>query len=298
VDIRGPAGADGSSGAAANGAKLTYNTATSGDPGSGKFRLNSATISLANSLAISETDGDGNSIAAFLALLDDGMNQSRTLVRLIKDDGTKEILGYLQGTLSDQGTYDTFTWKYAALRGSPANNDVFYLTAIPLGDEGSQWIDYAPSGTNNITNNTGEQNPFVGSNHAGLLDVPASTDYLFEIHLELQYVGTITSHTVSFRIGGTSIGGGHYTSQAWNGSVNVASSGSMAITDCDQVATATVLDVANTSTRRSFRIVGGFRTGVSPGNVKPLITFSAGPTNSNVNIIQGSFIRITKVGAL
>ena len=134
----GATGSTGSTGAAgANGGnKYTFNTATSGDPGSGKFLLDNATLASATQLNISETDGDSGALASYLAALDNGSSSNKALFLFKTADGTKGIVGYITAALTDAGSYDTYPWTPITSWGSPANNDVMYLQVSLVGDKG------------------------------------------------------------------------------------------------------------------------------------------------------------------
>ena len=128
----GPTGADGH-----GGDKFQFNTATSGDPGSGKFRTNHATFMSATVFAVSETDGYGNNIASYLAAIDNGSGTHRLLGVLIEHDGSSRLVFWLNSALTDAGSYDTFTMEPIA-GTTPSNNDTFYLLLVPIekGDAG------------------------------------------------------------------------------------------------------------------------------------------------------------------
>lgn len=133
---QGITGATGATGERA-GFKYTFNSATSGDPGSGKFLFNNATFASATSLNISETDGESIALSSLLATLDDSTNTNKCLLVWINSDGSKGFIGYLTGTLTDNGTYDTFSLTPVTSWGSPANNDVFRMQPLRIGDKGA-----------------------------------------------------------------------------------------------------------------------------------------------------------------
>lgn len=134
----GDAGDDGATGATgAAGNKYTFNSATSGDPGSGKFLLDNATLASATQINISETDGDTNAVGSLLAALDNGTSTNKALLIFRTLVGTKGIAGFITSTLTDQGSYDTFSWTPVTSWGSPANNDVMYMVASIVGNVGA-----------------------------------------------------------------------------------------------------------------------------------------------------------------
>lgn len=133
---RGGTGAAGAQGNEA-GFKYTFNTATSGDPGSGKFLFNNATFASATAMNISETDGDGNALATLFTTLDDSTSTNKCLVMFRKENDTEAFLAYITGTLTDNGAYDTFSITPISALGTMANNDVCRLIPIRTGDKGA-----------------------------------------------------------------------------------------------------------------------------------------------------------------
>lgn len=108
--------------------RMKYSSTTSsGDPGSGFFRLNNATATLATTMYISETDLDGYNIGTRLDIASgkyfyiwEGSN----------------ILFALIGTVTDNGAYRTIGISTVLLSGSaPSNNDVTYVM-IDAGSDG------------------------------------------------------------------------------------------------------------------------------------------------------------------
>jgi hypothetical protein len=118
------------------GLKYSFNTATSGDPGSGKFLFNNATFPTATTFHISETDGNGNSVASLLARFDDSTSAGRCLVLATKQDGSGYFGFFITGALTDVGAYDTYPMTPVQSAGALANNDVFNLLFVPVGDKG------------------------------------------------------------------------------------------------------------------------------------------------------------------
>lgn len=119
-----------------SGFSYKFNTATSGDPGSGKFLFNNATFASATQFNVSETDNMSNSLAAFLALQDDSTSANKCLVVARKQDGTPCFLFWITAALTDAGSYDTFPITPISTAGSIANNDVFRLSFYRTGDKG------------------------------------------------------------------------------------------------------------------------------------------------------------------
>lgn len=142
---RGGTGATGATGDKA-GFKYTFNSATSGDPGSGKFLFDNATFASATAFNISETDGESIALSSLLATLDDGTSTNKCLLVWVNADGSKGFIGYLTGTITDNGTYDTFSFTPVTSWGSPANNDVFRFQPFRVGDKGADG-----AGTGDVT---------------------------------------------------------------------------------------------------------------------------------------------------
>jgi hypothetical protein len=131
------AAAEGPEGRSA-GLKYTYSTNTeSSDPGAGKFKLDKATLSEATIFRISETDGDANALAAYLATIDDSTSTVKGTI-VIRKVGAPTVFAILQtsGILNDNGTWDSFTIAHVASNGL-ANNDVCTLEFIRTGDLGA-----------------------------------------------------------------------------------------------------------------------------------------------------------------
>ena len=134
----GPAGGPGPSGDAGQdaGLKFQFNSATSGAPGAGKMLFNNAAFLSATTVSVSETDGDGNDLAAFLALQDDGASANKCLVVARVQGGSAFFAFYLTGVLADNGAYDTFPIAPIAAGGTLSNDDLLRLQFIRTGDKG------------------------------------------------------------------------------------------------------------------------------------------------------------------
>lgn len=115
----------------------TYNTGTSGDPGSGKFGFDTTTLTAIATLRISETDGDGNGIAALLATWDDSTSSVRSIIRVVGNGAPTRLLVFtITGAMTDNGAYDSFPVAHIANGGSHANNDIDRLHQARTGDKG------------------------------------------------------------------------------------------------------------------------------------------------------------------
>lgn len=119
------------------GFKYLFNSATAADPGTGKFLFNHATFLSATQLLISETDGNANGLAALLATLDDSTSANKCLAVCQKASGAGYFAFYITGTITDNGTYDTFSITPISSGGSIANNDIFFVSFARVGDAGA-----------------------------------------------------------------------------------------------------------------------------------------------------------------
>lgn len=147
--IQGPAGSNGTNGTnGTNGADgadgisfgLLYEysgTTSSGDPGSGVVRFNNADLALATSMFISETDDDGNALAAFLATLDDSTSTIRGFLH-VRHASNPAIFSIftISGVITDNGTWDTFTVANVVKNGVLSQPDQVIINFIPKGDKG------------------------------------------------------------------------------------------------------------------------------------------------------------------
>lgn len=136
----GDKGTTGDTGAAgvSPGPTYTYSTTTaSADPGAGFFRLNHATLASATALYISETDANASSIAGLLATWDDSTNTAKGTLRIEKlGDPSKFAVYTVTGSMTDNGTWDTFALTYVA-GTTLANNDSVVLSFARAGDAGA-----------------------------------------------------------------------------------------------------------------------------------------------------------------
>jgi hypothetical protein len=158
----GPAGPQGTPGNDA-GFKYGFNSATAGDPGSGKFLLNN-TFGSATTFSISKTDGDGNALGALLATLGNSTSPQKCLVVLSKIGAVALMIGYITSAPTDNGTYDTYSFTPILTTGSIINGDNCRATFYRVGDKGA---DGAGSG-NVITSGAPTVNQFgiwVDSTH-------------------------------------------------------------------------------------------------------------------------------------
>lgn len=133
-----PAGQTGASGSSAFVFDYQFNTATSGDPGSGKILFDNATLSSATAFNIHETDRLGTSRSADIATWDDdGATANRGYLYIINATTGARIATFkVTGTITDNGSYDTFSATYIA-GSAPANDTRVAVIFIPAGATGS-----------------------------------------------------------------------------------------------------------------------------------------------------------------
>lgn len=137
----GAAGDTGDAGADGREAALQYlfNTSTSNaDPGSGKLKLNHATLASATALYISETDNDTNGLSAVLATWDDSTSTIKGRL-FLHSPATPTIFAIydITGTITDNGAWDTFTIAHVASGGVFTNNLPITAVFLPTGNVGA-----------------------------------------------------------------------------------------------------------------------------------------------------------------
>lgn len=147
----GATGSPGATGATGPNTGLDYqwNTATSGDPGTGKLLVNNATPASATVLHISESNRQSASQSAYLATWDDGTTASNKGVVRIVDvsaPGTNFLEYRITGALTDVGAYDTFPVTYVGGAGTIANNSIVAVMFFMTGDKGADGV-----GTGDVT---------------------------------------------------------------------------------------------------------------------------------------------------
>ena len=142
--LQGPQGIQGIQGNDGLDAAYSYqrNTATSGDPGSGKVLFNHATLASATALHVSETDANGSSLASAIATWDNSTSVTfKARVRIHKEGAPQNwIECYITGAGTDQGSYWTFPISGGISAGTISNGDGIAVLIIPNGDLGDPGI--------------------------------------------------------------------------------------------------------------------------------------------------------------
>lgn len=241
----GSTGATGAAGADA-GVELLLNTATSGDPGSGKFLFNNATFGSATAFHISETDNNALSIAALLAAIDNGAGTNKILVYALKQGGGAFYSFYVTAALSDQGSYDTFAITPITSAGSPSSNDEFHFLFIP--------IEKGDTGSTGSTGSTGAQGPATSLTWTFSTTTTDSDpgDNVFRLNN-----GTIGSVTKAF-IDNNGPGSQSAAAwlDAWDDSTNTTHRGTLVIIQANDAAKWALFTVGTVTDDTGYRDVG------------------------------------------
>lgn len=154
IPLTGPAGPTGPSGPN-GGVRYVYSSDTAAtDPTAGKVKFDSVTLASITACRISETDGDGNGLAGWLASFDDSTTTAHRGTLLITKDGapTSFLILDVTGALTDNGTWDSFAVAVLASNGSFTNGDSLRVFFSRTGDLGA-------TGTTGGTGPTGPTGP-------------------------------------------------------------------------------------------------------------------------------------------
>lgn len=161
----GPKGAEGAKGAEGRWAGLRYAYLTNTEetePAAGKLKFNAGKTAL----YISETDGDGGGIGAYLATWDDSTTTGTRGFVIVRKIGTPATWATYKvtGALTDKGAWDTLPVALVASNGAFANEDAISVEFYRTGDKGEQ-------GEKGATGEKGEQG------EKGEAGTPGSADY-------------------------------------------------------------------------------------------------------------------------
>lgn len=242
------------------------NTASS-DPASGKLKIDNATPASAAALYISETDAEGNAMAAVLAAWDDGTSTVRGRLR-VEDPVTGAFLEMeITGTLTDNGAWDTFVIQNATGTVHADATDV-RLFFTPKGDKG----DTGAAGAAGATGPAGAGD-VVGP--ASATDNAIARFNLTTGKLIQDTSGATISDNFALTLAGATITTSEpilNVSQTWNaGGVTFVGS----VIDATDTASATASrlmewrlgGVAQAGIQKNGRLVLGLASGSSSGNV-------------------------------
>lgn len=122
---------------AGNALPYKFDTGTIGDPGSGHIRLNSATLTLASGINISDLDDNGTDVSTWLSLIGLAANLLSGYLHIWKQDDPSVFRMY--GALNaqvDNTTYWTFTIAHIAGNGAFADEDDLWVSFTNSGDDG------------------------------------------------------------------------------------------------------------------------------------------------------------------
>ena len=175
----GAAGATGASGVAW--LDYQWETATSGDPGSGKIRVDNGTYASLTEFAISETDRIGSDVSGFIASLDNSNSTTKATLRIIdSSDNTNWLALHITSALTDQGTYDTFTATYSDHAGTLADDQNVVLLWVPHGDAGSGLADIVDDTTPQLGGNLDTNSQHIDFDDAhGIRDDSGNEQLIF-----------------------------------------------------------------------------------------------------------------------
>lgn len=152
---QGPQGAQGLQGPGGLDAALAYqwNSATTGDPGNGKFRVNNATLASLTELAISKLGSDGSNNVVEIITWDDGSSSIKGRFRWREEGSTQNHLTvYVTGPVVDNTTYYTIPASYVSNGGTLTNGADGALVFLEKGDKGDPGTTVPdPSGLATIT---------------------------------------------------------------------------------------------------------------------------------------------------
>lgn len=137
---QGPQGDEGDPGADGRDAAYAYqfNTATSGDPGTGKILVNNATPASVTQISVHQTDANSAVLTAVIASWDDSTSTtSKARIRFHKEGAPANFFEFLiTGTGTDVGDYWTFPVSYVSHGGAISNGNDIAVLVIQNGDIG------------------------------------------------------------------------------------------------------------------------------------------------------------------
>lgn len=145
-------------------------TTSSGDPGSGLFRLNNATESSATSAFIDDLDGDGTDVSSILQL--SGTGDSTTKSHMMLTHATDPSIWALYGVTAstDSTGFWTLTISFVEGNGSFSNGNDVVISFAMTGDKGSD-ANITPGTTDNaVVRADGTGNDAIQGSNATLDD--------------------------------------------------------------------------------------------------------------------------------
>jgi len=149
VNVKGAAGTDGTDGTDAA-IPLTWNTATSGDPGTGGVRGNAAQGSI-TSIAFDDVDSNSANIEALIQQWDNSTGTPKATIYIFQgNDKSKFVILTLDSVFSDQTGYWTATVTVAVNGGTIDNGAAIQTLVVPNGNVGAT----GPAGPATVPTNT------------------------------------------------------------------------------------------------------------------------------------------------
>lgn len=125
-------------------------TVTAGDPGNGTLRFNNASLALATTLYISETDGNAQNVANFLASWVTSTATIKGILVVTKATDPSVFYIYSVTARTDNGVYNTITVAFVSGSGTISNTDRVYLDFSRSGNNGSAGATGAHGGETEI----------------------------------------------------------------------------------------------------------------------------------------------------
>ena len=115
-------------------------TTTDADPGSGKFRLNHATISSATEMYIDDLEFNGTDVSAWVQSWDDvsGNDTNRGRIRISKANTLDTWMVFkVTGAITDASGYTKVSLVYIDTAGTFANDDKVFISFTASGEDGA-----------------------------------------------------------------------------------------------------------------------------------------------------------------
>ena len=142
-------------------AMFQYSTTTAdADPGSGKFRLNNATISSVSEMYIDDLEFNGTDVSAWVQSWDDvtGNDTNRGRIRISKANTLDTWMVFkVTGAITDATGYSKITLVYIDSAGSFANDDKVFVSFVASGEDGA-----IPGYFYKFDTNTADSDPGAG----------------------------------------------------------------------------------------------------------------------------------------
>ena len=137
--------------------KYTFDNSTvMGDPGTGEFRFNNATLASVTSIAIDAVTADtGNpDISDLIASIDDGTNTAHEGYMFVRKSGAPAtfVAFNVTSAVTDGGGHLTYTVAHQASNGTISNGDTLYISWVRSGNVGA-------TGSTGATGATGPTGP-------------------------------------------------------------------------------------------------------------------------------------------